>query len=213
MVSNIIALIMLAFGLVMLLWGFQYRRWLLPIVSFFIGFTAAAGAAALSSDEGILSTQDTWLIAVASGSIYALMAIRFNTVGLLLIAGALGYALIVYLLLSLDIEDSTIVASAGLLGAVAFVLYAFVYRNKRWMVTAITSAAGSVSLLVGALLLFDQSSLSGFSSGSGSSTLLGNPLFWPTLVLVIAIVGYIAQSRTTAGEQRPSRTNVKASPV
>ena len=213
MVSSIIALIILAFGLVLLLWGFQYRRWLLPTISFFIGFTAGAGAAALDSGEGVLSTTEAWLTAMVSGSIYFITAIRFKTVGLLLIAGALGYSLIVYLLLSLDVEDGTIVASAGLLGAIAFVLYAFIYRNKRWMVAALTSAGGSASLLVGALLLFDQPSLSDFSSGSSGSTLLGTPLFWPTLVMVIAIIGYIAQSRTTAEEQSPNRTNVKTSPV
>ena len=213
MVSNIIALIMLAFGLILLLWGFQYRQWLLPIISFFIGFTAAAGAWGLIKGESLLSTHEAWIAALAAGSIYTLMAFRFQAVGLVLMAGSMGYALIVYLLLALDINDGAIVAVAGLAGALTFALYSILYRKKKWFVTALTAAAGATSLLAGAILLFNQFLAIEIASSSDANPLLQHPLFWPTLVMVLAIAGYVAQSRSTVGEPKPQRGDIKASPV
>jgi hypothetical protein len=196
MVSNVLVMIMLVFGLLLLLWGFRYRQILMPVISFGIGFTAAAGLAALLLPEGFSLSPVAWLIALATGVIYALMAVRFKTVGLILLAGALGYGLVVYLLLAVDIDDGTIIAFMGLLGAVLFVLYAIFRRNQDWMLVGLTAMAGAASLIVGVLLIFDQLSLDEIASGAGLNTLLENPLLWLTLGLILAIVGFVAQYRT-----------------
>jgi hypothetical protein len=196
MVSNVLAMIMLVFGLLLLLWGFRYRQILLPVICFGIGFTAAAGLAALLSPEGFSTSPVAWLIALATGVIYALMAVRFKTVGLILLAGALGYGLVVYLLLAVDIDDGTIIAFMGLLGAVLFVLYAVIRRNQDWMLVGLTTLAGAFSLLVGVLLSFNQLSVDEITAGAGPNTLMENPLLWLTLWLILAIVGFVAQSRT-----------------
>jgi hypothetical protein len=196
MVSNVLVMTMLVFGLLLLLWGFRYRQILLPVISFCIGFTAAAGLAALLSPEGFATSPVAWLIALTTGVIYALMAVRFKTVGLILLAGALGYGLVVYLLLAVDIDDGTIIAFMGLFGAVLFVLYAIFRRNQDWMLVGLTALAGAFSLLVGVLLIFNQLSVDEITSVSGPNTLMENPLLWLTLWLILAIVGFVAQSRT-----------------
>ncbi|GMQ78746.1 MAG: hypothetical protein BMS9Abin02_1280 [Anaerolineae bacterium] len=196
MVSNVLVLILLVFGLFLLLWGFRYRQLLLPFISFGIGFTAAAGLAALLSPEGFSTSPVAWLIAIVTGVIYALMAVKFKTVGLILLAGALGYGLVVYLLLAVDIDDGTIIAFMGLLGAVLFVLYAIFYRKQDWMLVGLTALAGAFSLLVGVLVIFNQISVDGITTGAGPNTLMDNPLLWLTLWLILAFVGFVAQSRT-----------------
>ena len=200
MVSNVLALIMLAFGLLLLLWGFRYGRILMPVISFVIGFTAAAGAVALISEEGFLSTPPGWIAALLAGVIYALLAVRFTAVGLILLAGTLGYGLFAYLLLAVDIDNSTIIAVGGLLGAVIFVLFTIFNRDKKWLFVALTAAAGAISSLIGVLLLFDKLSLNVFTLGGTANTLLENPLLWPTVALVLTIVGYVAQSRIEVSE-------------
>jgi hypothetical protein len=196
MVSNVLVMILLVIGLLMLLWGFRYRQILLPAISFGIGFTAAAGLAALLSPEGFSASPAVWIIAIATGVIYALIAVKFKTVGLILLAGALGYGLVVYLLLAVDINDGTIIAFMGLLGAVLFVLYAIFYRKQDWMLAVLTALTGAFSTLVGVLLIFQQLSMDEITSGGGPNMVMENPLLWLTLWLILAIVGFVAQSRT-----------------
>lgn len=212
MVSSIIALTMLALGLLLLLWGFQYRRWLLPLISFFVGFTAAAGILIMRSRNGVEVTPSDWAVGMILSAIYALLAFRSKTVGVVMLAGVLGYGLIVYLLLALDIDDSTAVAFGGLMGAATFALYALIYRRKKWLYIALTSAAGSVSVLVGSLLFFEQLSEAGLTSALGAHSLVDNPLFWPTIAVFLALVGYVAQSRTAIRVPQRGRAKIKTSP-
>lgn len=195
MLLNLVALILLVLGLILLLWGHGLHRLMIPMVNFFIGFTAAAGILSLVSSDSFMSTSASWIIGAVVGALLAILSFVFNSVAAAVLGGAIGYGLVVYFLLVLDIEYNSLVALGGLLGGGITALVSVLNRNSRWLTIALTSAAGAFALVIGVLLLFDQIATDEIGSGMVLSSILETPLLWPLIWFVIVILGYFAQSR------------------
>jgi len=196
MLVNVVAIISLVLGLILALWGHNLRRIVIPLINFYIGFSAAAGVVSLITGDDFMSTTAGWVAGIGVGLVLALLSFRFSSVAVAILGGAIGYGLVVYLLLVLDIENSNIVSLGGLLGGAIAGLISVLYRNRKWLTVALTSAAGAFAIVAGALLLFDQIATEDIGSGMALSSILETPLLWPLIWLLLFILGYFAQSRS-----------------
>ena len=196
MLVNVVAIISLVLGLILALWGYNLRRIVIPLINFYIGFSAAAGVVSLLSGDDFMSTTAGLVAGIVVGVFVALLSFRFSSVAVAILGGAIGYGLVVYLLLALDIENSNIVSLGGLLGGAIAALISVLNRNRKWLTIMLTSAAGAFALVIGTLLLFDQVATEDIGSGMALSSILETPLLWPLIWLVLFILGYFAQSRS-----------------
>lgn len=197
MLVQLAGIILSILGLIMLLWGDRLHRVLIPLVNFFIGFTAAAGVFSLIAGEDFMSTSTSLIAGAAAGVVISVLSFIFSTFAAAVLAGAVGYGLVVYLLMVLDIEYGAAVAFGGLLGAAVAAAIAVLNRSKKWLTIVLTSAVGAFAVVAGILTLFELINIEEIGSGEVLSVVLETPLLWPVIWLVIAVLGYFAQSRQT----------------
>jgi hypothetical protein len=195
LLSILVALLTLGLGIVFTFWGYRFFKILLPIWGFMIGFMVGAGAVALLFGDGLLTTTSGWIVAFIAGLIFAVVSYLFYAIGILILSGAIGYGLAVYLMLALGVGSRFLTASLGIIGALIGAGLTVILDLEKWLITILMAGAGSAQIVVGLLLLFGRISLDDVGTGQTLAQVFETPFFWLFLWAVIVGLGFIVQSR------------------
>src|SRR5690242_3022132 len=111
------AMIALFFGTLLVLAGYRFFLFLLPIFGFFFGFTLGAQTVTALFGDGFLSTVTSWVVGFGFALIFAVLSYAFYIVAVGLIGAALGYALGVGILEAIGLNFGFIVWLVGIVAA------------------------------------------------------------------------------------------------
>jgi hypothetical protein len=204
MTDILVGLLAIVAGGVMLFAGQFVLRIVLPIWGFFAGFAFGAGLWAGFADERFLGTVLGWVTGFVFALIFAVFAYLYYAVAVILAMAAFGFAIGAGLVVALGIDWNWVAVLVGLLfGAVLGVVS--VFGNMPMIVLALVSSiGGAVSVVAGLMLLVGSLNSATFTEGAFSDEVQSS-WGWSLLLLALAIVGFVAQTRQRLEARRTIR--------
>ncbi len=187
-------LIAFLFGLALTFNGYKFFLVLLPIWGFFFGLWLGAQTMQALFGVGFLATVTSWVVGFIVGAIFAVLSYLFYFAAVAIIAGSLGYYVVVGFLLWLGLEMGFLVWLIGIVAAVALAAVTLIFNLQKWVIIIATSALGA-GIIVGSIaLLFNP--VARLLENPIQVLLQTSPLLM-ILFLVLAIFGIYAQFRST----------------
>ncbi len=192
MVGGIIALL---FGSMLLLAGYRFFLFLLPIWGFIFGFGLGAQSVQAIFGDAFLSTATSWVVGFGVALVFAVLSYLFYFAAVAIVGGALGYTLAVGLLQAIGLNFGFVVWLIGLAAAVVVGVGVLVLNVQKWVVIAATAILGA-GVIVGCFL---------FLFGGPATQVLQNPVrlalqaspWWTLAFVVLAVFGIVAQFQST----------------
>src|SRR5215467_13913910 len=136
MVGGIIALL---FGSILLLSGYRFFLFLLPIWGFIFGFGLGAETVQAIFGDAFLSTVTSWVVGFGVALVFAVLSYLFYFAAVAIVGGALGYALAVGLLQAIGLNFGFVVWLVGLVAAVVVGVGVLVLNVQKWVVILATA--------------------------------------------------------------------------
>ena len=191
------AFIALALGLAVLFLGYRLFLTLLPIMGFFVGFVAGAQFVDwLTNGDGFLTGVLTIVVGLVVAVGFAVLALIWWWVGVVIAIGGMGFAIGYGLLGLFGLDTELLNLLIGLAVAVLFVIAAVVLRLPRALVVAVTSLWGSAAVLAGIMILLQILEPEDLGYG-GLSGVVSDSIIWTIAWIVLALVGVAAQMMMT----------------
>ena len=188
-------------GVVMLFAGQFVLRIVLPIWGFFAGFAFGAGLFAGLADERFLGTVLGWVSGFVFALVFALFAYLYYAVAVIIAMSAFGFAIGSGLVVALGIDWNWVAVLVGLVVGAVLGLVS-VFGNMPMIVLAIVSSlAGAVSVVAGLMLVFGAMDSADFTR-TGFTAAVQTSWFWYVLLVVLVLVGIVAQTRQRLAMRR-----------
>lgn len=184
----LIGIILLAIGIAFCFYGYRTFLIFLPIMGFIAGFYIGAQAMQIALNEGFLATALSLIVGLVSGVIGAFASYVFMIIGIVLVAGILGFAIAAGVLSLLGLDPGCIAFLVGLGSAGAVVWLTMRYKLVRYVLIVITAVLGANAILLSALLFLNRITVEQIVSPSGtiSPILTDSPLY---ILLLVALFG------------------------
>jgi hypothetical protein len=204
MADILLGLLAILAGGVMLFAGQFVLRIVIPIWGFFAGFAFGAGLFAELADERFLGTVLGWVTGLVFALIFAVFAYLYYAVAVVIAMAAFGFAIGSGLVVALGIDWNWVAVLVGLaFGAVLGLVS--VFGNMPMIVLAVLSSiAGAVSVVAGLMLLVGSLNSADFTR-SGFTEAVDTSWVWYLLLLALALVGIVAQTRQRLTMRRTIR--------
>ena len=201
MADILLGLLAILAGGVMLFAGQFALRIVLPIWGFFAGFAFGAGIFAELADERFLGTALGWVSGLVFALIFALLAYFFYAVAVILAMAAFGFAIGSGLVVALGIDWNWVAVLVGVAVGAVIGIVSIVGNMPMVVLAVLSSVAGAVSVVAGLMLLFGILNSEDFTQASFSSAVDASWIWWVVLV-VLAVIGIVAQTRQRVLVQR-----------
>lgn len=197
--ANILAAIVAALlGLAFLVYGYRLFLVMLPIWGFFAGFWLGAQTVALIFGSGFLADVTGLVVGFVAGLVFAILSYLFYALGVGVIAAAFGATVASGIMQWLGFEPGLILGLVALGGALLAVVVTFLFQIQKYVIIAITAVGGANAIVMSVLLLFGSVTLNELSgAGNTIRPLLQESWIWLAVWLGLAVVGFLAQLRTS----------------
>lgn len=194
----LVGIIMLAVGIAFCFYGYRTFMIFLPILGFIVGFYVGAQAMQIAMDQGFLATTLSIVVGLVSGVIGAFAAYVFFIIGVILLAGTLGFALAAGILHLFGMEPGCIAFLVGLAIAGAAVWLTWRYQLMRYVLIFMTAFLGADLIVLSILLLFSRITLDAITSPTGTFTpILTESYLYILVFLVLLGAGIYVQFRAS----------------
>ena len=204
MVDIVVGILAIIAGGVMLFAGQYVLRVLLPIWGFFAGFAFGAGLFAGLADERFLGSVLGWISGLVCALLFAVLAYLYYAVAVVLAMAAFGFAIGSGLVIALGIEWNWVAVLVGVMVGAVLGLVAVVGNMPMVVLIVLSSIAGAVSVVAGLMLMVGSLNSSDFNAASFSQS-VDDSWGWYLTLLVLILVGVVAQIRQRATWRRTVR--------
>lgn len=191
-------------GGVMLFAGQYVLRIMLPIWGFFAGFAFGAGLFAGLADERFLGSVLGWVSGFVFALVFALFAYLYYAVAVILAMGAFGFAIGSGLVVALGIDWNWVAVLVGVLVGIVLGVVSVVGNMPMIVLAVLSSLAGAVSVVAGLMLVVGSLNSADFTR-AGFTQAVDDSWGWYLTLLVLALVGIVAQVRQRAEMRRTVR--------
>jgi hypothetical protein len=190
----IIGLLAIGIGLAWAFYGLKLFTILLPLWAFFFGLIAGAQWGADVFGQGFFATVLSWGIGLIFGIVLAAISFFWYYAAIVILGGAVGYALGVGFFDWLGLGTGPIIVIIGLIVGAIFAVGTFVLGVPILLVMAFSAFSGAAAVVNGVLIFLGQIKLEGLQEGIFGS-LLANGVIGIVSFLVLGAVALFWQIR------------------
>jgi hypothetical protein len=177
--------------------GYRFFRILVAIWGFFAGFNLGAAGMAALFGQGFLGTATGWVLGLVLGLVCAFAAYFFYYVAVVLLGASVGYSIGSGLMAAFGLNNPGFLSvTVGVVFALSFVLLILLLNLPKLLIMAYTALGGAVALLAGLLTLLGQVHVATMQFGVAVA-LVRASWFWSIVAIALAVIGFVAQWRTT----------------
>ncbi len=189
-------LIALLFGMLVCFGGYRLFLLLLPIWSFFFGFTLGAHAVqAITPGVGFLVTITSWVAGFFAAAVFAVLSYLFYFMAVAIVAGSLGYGLTVGILMALGVDMNFLVWLIGLIVGIALAVTVIRFNIQKIVIELATAfgGAGMIIVVFVSLFLDEQARALLFASQNPAKLVLQASPFWLIVFIILGVAGFLIQ--------------------
>jgi len=197
-VDFIVALIVLAVGLVALFFGYRLFTAILPILGFVAGAAAGAQAVFLIFGDGFLATVTSIVVAIVVGIVFAAIAYFVWAAGVVLAVAGMGFAVGTAILPALGLDLDVVSWVIGVAVAAALAIIAVVMRLPKIIVIGLTALWGSGATIAGVLVFLNQVEPEELGYGAVDAV-VSQSFIWIVVLFALAAIGAAFQAYSTQG--------------
>jgi hypothetical protein len=191
----IIGLLAIGIGLAWAFYGLKLFTVLLPIWAFFFGLLAGAQwGQDLFGQSGIFTTVLSWGLGIVVGLVLAAIAYFWYYAAIVILGGAVGYALGVGVFEYFGFETGPIIVIIGLIVGAIFAIGTFLLGVPVLLVMILSAFSGAAAVVNGVLILLGQIKLETLDTGVFGS-LLHQGLLGTIAWIVLGAVALFYQIR------------------
>ncbi len=201
MVDIVVGLLAILAGGFLLFAGQFVLRMVLTIWGVFAGFALGAGLFARLADERFLGTVLGWVTGLVLAMIFATLAYLYYAMAVILAMAAFGFAIGSGLLLALGIGWNWVALVVGLAVGAILGLVSVVSNVPMIVLAVVSSIAGAVCVVAGLMLLVGSLNTADLTESNLTTAIHVSP-GWDLAVVVLALVGIVAQARARAAMRR-----------
>jgi len=187
-------------------------RIVIPIWGFFAGFVLGAGAVSAFDDSEFLNTVLGWVLGLAIGLLFALIAYLYYEVAVVLAFSSIGFAFGSSLMTALDIDWNWLVILGGVALGVVFAIIAIMGELPMILLVVFSMIAGALVMTAGLMLLFGAIETEDWTNDSVVN-LIDDDWWWWVIAFVLAMAGLLAQVKTIASMRWSMRAAWDNSPT
>jgi hypothetical protein len=197
--SIVIGLLAIGIGLAWAFYGLKLFTILLPIWAFFFGLVAGAQwGQDVFGQSGIFTTVLSWGIGLIFGIVLAAIAFFWYYAAIVILGGAVGYALGIGFFEWLNLGTGFIAIVIALIVGAIFAIGTFVLGVPVVLVMVFSAFSGAAAVVNGVLIFLGQIKLDTLDTGIFGS-LLTNGVVGIVAFLVLGAVALYWQIRDVAG--------------
>jgi hypothetical protein len=185
-------LIGILFGLVLAFAGYRFFLILLPIFGFFFGLAFGAQAIQALFGQAFLATVTSWVVGFIVGLVFAALSYLFYMFAVALIAGALGYAVIVGLGDAIGLQMGFLLWLIAVAAGVVLAIVVLRFNIQKWVIIIATSLLGAGAIVGTMVLLFNPHA---DALAHPVQVALKTSPFMVIVFLLVAVLGILGQVR------------------
>ena len=190
----IVGLLAIGIGLAWAFYGLKLFTILLPLWAFFFGLLAGAQWGSDIFGQGFFSSVLSWGIGLVFGIVLAAISFFWYYAAIVILGGAVGYALGVGFFDFFNISTGPIIVIIGLIVGAIFAVGTFVLGVPILLVMAFSAFSGAAAVVNGILIFLGQIKLDALNEGIFGS-LLTNGIIGIGLFLILGIAALFWQIR------------------
>jgi hypothetical protein len=180
--------------------GYRFFRILIAIWGFFAGFNLGAAGMTALFGQNFLGTTTGWVVGLVVGLVIAVLAYFFYYVAVVLLGASVGYSLGSGLIAAFGLNNPGFLSvTVGIVLAVVFAFLILALNLPKLLIMVMTALGGAVAILGGLLILTGQIPSTGSTAlqyGVAVAVVRAS-WFWSIVAIALAVVGFLAQWRTT----------------
>jgi hypothetical protein len=180
--------------------GYRFFRILIAIWGFFAGFNLGAAGMTALFGQNFLGTTTGWVLGLVVGLVIAVLAYFFYYVAVVLLGASVGYSLGSGLIAAFGLNNPGFLSvTVGIVLAVVFAFLILALNLPKLLIMVMTALGGAVAILGGLLILTGQIPSTGSTAlqyGVAVAVVRAS-WFWSIVAIALAVVGFLAQWRTT----------------
>ena len=186
----------LLFGAFVCFAGYRFFLFLLPIWGFFFGFGLGAQAVQALIGDAFFATVTSWAVGFVVALTFAVLSYIFYFIAVAIIAGSLGYGLVVAIMGAIGFPFGFITWSLALVVGIILAVVTLRFNLAKYVII-IATALGGAALAIGTLVLgVDGVAMAQAATDPIRTMLQGHP-FWWIIFLIMAVGGIFVQWRTS----------------
>jgi hypothetical protein len=191
-----VSLLALFFGFVLAFSGYRFFLVLLPIWGFFIGFSVGAQAIQAIFGTAFLSDVTSWVVGFVVAVIFAILSYLFYFIAVAILAGSLGYAIGVGLMMAIGFDMGFTAWIVGIALGLVFATGVLLLNIQKWVIICATALLGAGVIVGTFMFLFSALPPPQLVANPVAVALRTSP-FWMITYLLIAMLGALVQFQTT----------------
>jgi len=192
--SIVIGLLAIGIGLAWAFYGLKLFTILLPLWAFFFGLVAGAQWGADIFGQGFFATVLSWGIGLVFGLVLAAISFFWYYAAIVILGGAVGYALGVGFFEWLGFDPGFLIIVIGLIVGAVFAVATFALGVPILLVMAFSAFSGAAAVVNGVLIFLGQIKLDDLQQGIFGS-LLSNGLIGVVAFVVLGAAALFWQIR------------------
>jgi hypothetical protein len=196
----LIGALVLLVGLAFCFAGYRFFRILITVWGFFAGFNLGSGAmAALFQNHNFLGTTTGLVLGIVVGLVLAALAYFFYYFAVVLLGASVGYSIGSGLIAAISANLNVTASIVGIVLAVVFAFLILALNLPKLLILVMTALGGAVAILGGLMILTGQVPSTGSTAlqYGVAVALVRASWFWSLVAIALAVVGFLAQWRTT----------------
>ncbi len=192
----LIGALVLLVGLAFCFVGYRFFRILIAIWGFFAGFNLGASATTALFGQNFLGTTTGWVLGLVLGLVIAALAYFFYYIAVVLLGASVGYSIGSGLIAAIGLNNPGFVSVVvGVVLAVILAILILALNLPKLLIMVFTAIGGAGAIVSGILLMVGQIHVVGLQYGIAIAAIRYS-WFWSLVVIVLAVVGFLAQWRT-----------------
>ena len=192
----LIGLLLLVVGAAFCFVGYRFFRILIAIWGFFAGFNLGASGMVALFGQNFLGTVTGWVLGIVVGLVIAVLAYFLYYVAIVVLGASVGYAIGSGLMGAIGLNNPGFLSViVGVVLAVILTILILALNLPKLLIMVFTAIGGAATIVSGFLLMFGQIQTAALQYGFAAAAIRAS-WFWSLVVIVLAVVGFVAQWRT-----------------
>lgn len=199
----VLGILALAVGAVFCFRGYLAMRVIIPIWAAFGGFLLGAALVAPSDGDGLLRSGLAWIVGIAVGVGFGLVAYLWFQVSVVLAMAAIGFALGVSVMVAIGVSWQWVIVAVGIASGLVLAVVALAGNLPMVLLTVLTATSGASTMVGGIMLLGDTLQASDITESAAVTEQVDDGWWWYAIWGALVVAGIIAQ---LASAERLDRT-------